>query len=373
MIKDIRWSIYGVVLCLILLPMVGSYYALRTITDSASSIGLSPTIVEELQNSSVHLKDLAKLDPTHADAYRAEFNQLQDTKLGYQTLLELRPTLDRSYLEVYFIVFGVSLLVALILATWLNRRIIRTHDLALRGIKAAEERNLYLENREAWRLVAQKFVHEVKNPLTPLNMMVGHVLSKYDALPGPNTEFKNVLTETRDMVLEETSKIARWVEAFSKFAQIPDAQNVTMNLSEILGGFSVRYAEQWPNLSFKLLLVDAQDLEARGDPVLFKQVLFNVAKNAAEAAGNQRVELAISSESTSNGVKVKLEDNGPGLSESLKTTLFRPYHSSKGKSGGMGLGLAICKKIMLEQGGDIRLLPSEQGCVFELMLPRSMS
>jgi len=370
MIKNIRWPVYFVVLTLTLFPVFGSYYAIKGITDSASTLGLSPAVIGELDNASGRLKELAKINPAGADSYRSEFNHLQETKQNYQVLLDLSPALSRSYLEIFFIIFGIALAGGLVLAAWLNRKIIRSHDQAISGMKMAEERNAYLENREAWRLIAQKFVHEVKNPLTPIKVMVGHLLAKYQAThTARDSGFEEVLQETREMLSEETAKITRWVEAFSKYAQIPDAKVSRIDLQELLSDFSHRHREYWPNVTVTILPSNKPAVVS-ADAELFKQVLFNLIKNSNEAVASRPLQIQISLEEASDGaLDISLQDDGPGLPEKLKNSIFKPYQSSKTELGGMGLGLAISKKIMLAQGGDIQWKPSDSGCTFLLKLP----
>lgn len=371
MIKNIRWPVYLVALALTLLPTLGAFYAVRGILDSATTIGINRGVTEELDRAGTRLKELAKFDPSHEEKYRTEFEKLQETRRNYGLLVDLAPALNTSYMEVFLIILGVALAMALGLAWWLNRKIIGSHEAAVSGMKVAQERNAYLENREAWRLVAQKFVHEVKNPLTPVKVMVGRLLSKYKSTHGePSPEFEAVLQETRDMVSEETDKITRWVEAFSNYARMPDAALRNEDLRRVLEDFLRQYGDYWENLKIQWTATLGYGNWVHCDSVLFKQVLFNIAKNSSEASVGSSLTLSISCEQVDGGYRLILKDNGPGLRPDLPMKLFQPYAGSKANAGGMGLGLAISKKIMLEHGGDIRFLPSNCGCGFELMLRR---
>ena len=377
MIQNIRWPVYLVAVALILLPALGSFYAIEGISDSASTIGLSPAVILELDHSAEHLKKLAKLDASHADEYRAEFNHLEEVKQNYAALIELSPSLHHSYLLIFFLLFGGSLAAALVLATWLNHKIIRSHEFAIQSMQTTEERNSYLENREAWRLVAQKFVHEVKNPLTPMLAMVSHCVLRYKKIHDQvDPEFMKLLGETKEIVEEEVSKIARWVEAFSKYARVPDARLETVSLHALLERFESRHRDYWPNVNIQLQLRTAGPDQVRCDPELMNQVLFNLVKNSVEAAAGQPLVFSCSTleraterrSDGGNSFEFTVSDNGQGMPEKLKQVLFTPYTSTKLESGGMGLGLAICKKIMLEQGGDILFQESPLGCKFKLKL-----
>lgn len=159
---NIRWTVYAVAFILTALPTLGAYYSVRGILDSALSIGLSPQISHELENSGNRLKKLAQLDPSHKQQYRADFENLQETRGAYDTLVELAPTLQSSFVRVFLIVFGGTLLGAAVIAIWLNGEIIRSHQNATAEVQRANQRIFYLESRESWRLFAQKLVHEVR-------------------------------------------------------------------------------------------------------------------------------------------------------------------------------------------------------------------
>src|SRR4051794_14562680 len=131
MIRNVRWSVYLVALLLTTLPIVGAFYATRGVLESAIGVGLNPRVSAELQKSGQRLKQLAKTDPRNEDTYREEFRRLQQVRSAYDLLLDLSPTLNLAYLKVFFIVTGISSVIAIFLPSWLNRRIIRSHDTAV--------------------------------------------------------------------------------------------------------------------------------------------------------------------------------------------------------------------------------------------------
>jgi two-component system C4-dicarboxylate transport sensor histidine kinase DctB len=103
------------------------------------------------------------------------------------------------------------------------------------------------------------------------------------------------------------------------------------------------------------------------DPLLLKQVLFNLAKNAVEAAPANRVQVSLTTGMKADGTPYLLfADDGPGIAAEVRRRLFQPYSSSKGPDQGMGLGLAIAKKVMQDHGGDIVLLATPHGAAFEM-------
>jgi signal transduction histidine kinase len=380
MMMNIRWFVYTVAILLTVLPAVGGFFATENIVESAIAVGLNPRIALELDRSGTRLKELAKYNPQSKEVYREEFTQLQEIRKAYDVLLESSSALNRAYLEVYGIIFAFALTIALLLAWWLNRKVILSHDTAIQEMRKAQERTLYLENRESWRLFAQKLVHEVKNPLTTVQMMVARLSKKYEFYhtmghmtghaAGQSDPFFDILTETQSMVAEEVQKLDAWVEAFSNYARMPEPKWVRLNLNELLEEFKKQYYDFWPNLKISIDCPILSEAVLMGDPMLLKQVLFNLGKNAAEAAKDEAVHVQIKAEiHEDQTVCLRVEDDGPGIPAHIQSSLFLPYTTTKGQSQGMGLGLAIAKKVMQEHGGDISFVSLPRGSAFEMTFP----
>ena len=370
MIRNIRWSVYLVALLLTTLPIVGAFYATRGVLESAIGVGLNPRVSAELQKSGARLKDLAKLNPSREAEYRAEFIRLQQVRSAYDLLLDLSPTLNSAYLKVFFIITGISALTAIAVASWLNRRIIRSHDTAVSKMSHAQQVASYLNNRESWKLVAQKMVHEVKNPLTPIQVMMARIGKHYETshpLTNQSPEFSALLVETRSMVKEEIGKISTWVEAFSRYARTPEPHMKPTSLLELIESFGQKYTGYFPNLELEIKAENQAAARTTCDPILVRQVLFNLAKNASEAAGEKAITLKLTSGEHVDGTPyIAVSDDGSGIPDKVRARLFQPYTSTKAEGQGMGLGLAIAKKTMMEHGGDIIFVPTPTGTKFEL-------
>jgi nitrogen fixation/metabolism regulation signal transduction histidine kinase len=371
MIRNIRWMVYVVALTLTLVPTVAAFYAMRSIVDSAVQLAFNQSISEELTKSGQRLKELAKAKPENELQYRQEFIELQDLRTAYDTLLSSGGNLQAAYMQVFFLISGLALMAALLLAWWLNRRIIRSHDSAVAQMEKAKERAIYLEQSESWRLFAQKLVHEIKNPLTPVQVMVGRIPQKYETLHStPSPDFMSVLQETKSIVNEEITKVNNWVEAFSQYARMPAPRLKTTESKQLLESFVQQYKDYWPNLEISFSEGDTSPT-LLCDSSLIKQVLFNLAKNSAEATQGKRGKFTLKLYQDLNGTSIQTTDDGPGLSIDLAAHLFQPYATGKGDRG-MGLGLAIGKKILLEHGGDLVFLPTPAGCSFVLNFPSNI-
>lgn len=362
-----RLRIYLVALFLATIPTVMAYFALKGVLYSSLTLGLDQRIEAQLETAGDHLKKLAKLDRKNESIYESQFQHLQEVKGTYSFLLETLPSMHRIYVITFIIIIGMGLGFALILATWLNHKLIQSHESALNQMKASRDQVFYLENRESWRLVAQKLVHEIKNPLTPIQMMVARLPSKYLSSP-TEQEFKRVLDETKQIVTEEIQKVTAWIEAFSKYARMPSPHIVQVEIDQFLEDFQKSYGDYWENL----VLSVKSDPGHIGyfDPMLVKQVLFNLAKNSAESDFTRQIEFSIEVQCGPNGITFRTIDNGPGVPEKLKSHLFQPNISTKGTDQPRGFGLAIAKKILIEHGGDIHLRETPSGCEFEIILPQ---
>ena len=367
-----RLRIYLVALFLVLIPTLASYFAVRGVLSSTLSLGLNQPIEAQLEMAGKNLKLLAKLDFENESVYKQQFLQLQEIKRTYTFLLDTLPSMHRFYIIAFIIAISIGLIFALALATWLNRKIIHAHESALEEMKASQDRVFHLENRESWKIFAQKLVHEIKNPLTPIQVMVARLPGKYLDLHSDrkvNSEFdmafQMTLEETKQIVTEEIHKVNAWIEAFSKYARMPAPEISQVDLKEYILEFQKNYGSYWDHLKISVKFNDLLKPYGFFDPMLIKQVLFNLTKNSAESVTGRDIEFSIEIQShESQGVTLIVRDNGPGLPEAFKDRLFQPNISSKGTDQPRGFGLAIVKKILLEHGGDIRHLELSPGCGF---------
>lgn len=188
---------------------------------------------------------------------------------------------------------------------------------------------------------------------------------------GTQTGFVQTLEDTRGIVHEEIQKIIRWIEAFSKYARMPEPDLRTIRLGPLIRELVQPHRDYWSNAVLRIESA-ANDDEIAADPSQIKQILFNLTKNSVEAANGQPVIIQFRAQPGPNGViALQVQDDGPGLPANVRENLFKPYTTSKSSEKGTGLGLAIGKKIMLEHGGDLALASSPEGCLFELRFPQS--
>jgi two-component system nitrogen regulation sensor histidine kinase NtrY len=232
----------------------------------------------------------------------------------------------------------------------------------------------------AWGDVARRIAHEIKNPLTPIQLSAERIRKKFGPLLGNNSEG---LRDMVDVITRQTDDLRRIVDEFSKFARMPELRRKNEDLNALVSStVSFQQAGQ-PNVLINLYQPNFP-LIVSIDPTLINQALTNILKNAGEAI-ETRMQSAPTSdhdgfidvlvEDGSESVVIKISDNGVGLPED-RSRLFEPYVTTRDK--GTGLGLAIVKKIIEEHGGILKLedsAPFENtgiiGALISIELPKS--
>ena len=224
-------------------------------------------------------------------------------------------------------------------------------------------RRLYMEKVASWQIIARKLAHEIKNPLTPIQMMVTQLVRRYK---GDDAEFTKLLEESKNIITEEVSSLRRMVDNFSEFAQLPEPKLERSDVSETVKHVIDLERAGYPSININYQFTES--LHALFDKDLIKQVLINLIKNAAEAGSTI---INVNLENTGRWISVTIRDNGPGIPAELQNRIFEAYFTTKhtGPSPGMGLGLAVCQKVMLEHGGDLRLSSKPGETIFLMLIP----
>jgi nitrogen fixation/metabolism regulation signal transduction histidine kinase len=225
----------------------------------------------------------------------------------------------------------------------------------VREIRRGRARIEYLQKVSAWQEFARRLAHEIKNPLTPIQLAIQEIRSTYR---GDDPRFEAVLEESNEIIEEEIAVLRRLVGEFSAFARLPRVEPRPTGLDEFL-------AEVTPSLeSFARSRGVALDVE-RGDVTtvveidasMLRRVLDNLVHNAVEAierkgSGDGHVVLRAGREQ-SGRLSLRVIDDGPGIDRGRLDDVFAPYYTTR--PTGTGLGLAIAKKIVLEHGGTLSI------------------
>ncbi len=220
------------------------------------------------------------------------------------------------------------------------------------------------EKRAAWQEVARRMAHEVKNPLTPIQLTAQRLLRRVRE----NRLDSDVVKEGAETILTEVASLARLVDAFSRFARLPAPQPSVVDACDLLRQIATLYGPTHPNILWSWDLPD-REVPVRWDGDMVKRAIINLVDNAVDAvedAGAIRVEL----KERNGTVRIQVEDDGPGVLASDRERLFEPSFSTKER--GSGLGLAIVRKIATDHGGEAYFEPLAKGSRFSVELPKGM-
>ena len=205
----------------------------------------------------------------------------------------------------------------------------------------------------AWGEVARRLAHEVKNPLTPIQLAAERLRRRFiGRLAADDSELLDRATHT---IVSQVEALKTMVNAFGDYARPPQLNARPLALHALVGEVLDLYAND-QRIALTRQFADGE-LRVKADPVRLRQALHNLLKNALEAIGEQRkpqIQVSTQVERGADGAWVELcvADNGPGLPDGFGDRWFEPYTTSKAR--GTGLGLAVVKKIAEEHGGSVR-------------------
>lgn len=223
------------------------------------------------------------------------------------------------------------------------------------------------QKNAAWGEVARRLAHEIKNPLTPIQLSAERLQHKLAGkLAATDAE---ILQRATGTIVQQVEAMKEMVDDFSEYAKPSRKQAINIDLPKLVQEVLSLYALQ-PGVKFKTDY-EAGLLMINGDPVSIRQVLHNVIKNALEAIeakGLIEISLRRVQKNNTDFVEIALYDDGPGIKDEQIEKIFEPYVTTKAK--GTGLGLAIVKKIIEEHGGAIWVDTSRKvGAGFIIQLP----
>jgi signal transduction histidine kinase len=347
------------------IPLLAAFYLLENALRTSLDLGFNPQIVRVLDTSAENLRELARLDDAGRTRYREQFEEIQELRQVYAEPDLVKRNIIGSLKQYFGLGLGVVMLLSIALASLLSRRIARSHARNVAELTRQRDRVRYLEEMSSWQELAKMLAHEIKNPLTPIEVLVTSLSKAY--LGKPQQEFQAQLESTQLMIGEELQHLKATVNKFSEFARLPQVQLMDVDLVEVIG----RQLNALPELSGRAdfeLHAPSNPIPARVDVTLFRQVLSNLLRNGIEANPGKRVRFTVTLEHGAN-VTVRVANDGIPVSPEISARMFDPYVSTKAGADNMGLGLAIVKKIVLEHGGDIRHEARDGHPEFTITLP----
>ena len=241
-------------------------------------------------------------------------------------------------------------------------------------LKNQQEKLLISERHEAWENVARKLAHEIKNPLTPIQLTIDQLKSKY--LTNIDVSKKNKYNENLQTIIKQIKQIENLVNEFSDFARMPKPIFKNNNLIEIIKtnfellkklDSSIKFILNLPNQNKLMLFCDYEQIG---------RAFFNLVKNSVESIQEKGqnaniIDKIINVEilEISDYININIEDNGVGFFNKDKKDLIKPYYTTKQK--GSGLGLSIVNKIINDHNGSIKFINLKNGARLEIKIPKN--
>jgi two-component system nitrogen regulation sensor histidine kinase NtrY len=233
------------------------------------------------------------------------------------------------------------------------------------------------QRHSAWREVARRIAHEIKNPLTPIQLSAERLSRKYSKEITSDPETFNNCTAT---IIRQVESLEQMVDEFSAFARMPSPELAPTNLNELLQNSLFAQGVSFPEISFRRKGLWPDETNVRGDTRLLSQALTNILKNAGEAVQRKmddgvssrfRGEVLVELFQAGERVAIRVTDNGPGWPFKDTDRLMEPYVTTR--DSGTGLGLAIVKRIVEDHRGQLVLEVREgtQGAQTTIFLPRT--
>jgi PAS domain S-box-containing protein len=223
---------------------------------------------------------------------------------------------------------------------------------------------LQAQRDAAWAEVARRLAHEIKNPLTPIQLSAERVEVRLaPKLAQPDAE---MLTRSTRTIVNQVAALKRMVDAFSQYARTPEPAMHELDLNALVREVLTLYESLGSSIQVELTTNLPPIV---GDAAQLRQVVHNLLQNAQDALGEtSEPRIIVRSELGGNAVRFSVMDNGTGFPENLMKRAFEPYVTTKPK--GTGLGLVIVKKIVEEHGGDVTIANvAPQGARVTITLP----
>jgi two-component system, NtrC family, nitrogen regulation sensor histidine kinase NtrY len=360
----------------------------RQLSTAWFRLGLQPEVISALEGSQEDRRQLARLDPRRETEYRRRFEEDQALLNRLRILEHNRKEILRRYEMILLMVVGGVLAVAggahLVRQGRRERRIDKLRaalvqlsagqenvDIGDRGkdtigriaamieetsrVMARDRRRLAaLQNLSTWQETARRHAHEMKTPLTAARLELTRLRELV------NGESKQAV----ESLGEELDRLSRFTREFTSFARLPKPRLEVHDLGTVVSEFASTFDLAWPSLALRVSAPG--QLLATVDRELLRQTLVNLCDNSAHAQA-RTVNFQVGR--NGSGIYIEIADDGPGIAPEIRGRVFEPYVTTRKVGEGMGLGLAISKKILLDHGGDLELVEtSAAGTTFRITL-----
>lgn len=370
----------------------------RQISGAWFRLGLQPGIATALERSLDDQKALARLTPSRETEYRSRFEETQALLNHLRILQHNREEIVRRWEMIVIAAVGGVLAAAggahLLRQSRFDARLERLR-IALVALSAGQEdldlgerrrdtlgriaamveetsramardrkRLAYLKNLSVWQETARRHAHEMRTPLTAARLELARLQQLLEG-----DEARQIAAS----VGEELERLGRFTQQFTSFARVPEPHLDVHDLGPVVSEFVGTFAAAWPGLTLRFE-PPGKALCAAVDRGMLRQALVNLCDNSAlalRAFDGRRGTVTLKLSESGRCVCLDVADDGPGIPAEIRSRVFEPYVTTRKIGEGMGLGLAISKKILLDHGGDLEILEtSTSGTTFRLTFPR---
>ncbi len=358
---------------------------------------------ELIQNKQYSIKQVERIGALEYQSYYSTLFDENRNLIGYVHLPYFSKSLDlknefSNYLGSLLNISTLLLMISLLIASYIGRSLVRPLKLMIENlarIKVGEQNtaiawsrndeigqlidqyNIMLKKLEvstellaqseregAWKEMAKQVAHEIKNPLTPMKLHLQHLQMSINR---DDDDIKEKVGNISRILIEQIDQLSRMAEEFSSFAKMPLAMLEVCNIYQVLESCIMLFQSQNDlEIEFE---TDVRDVSVYIDKGQMQRVFTNILKNAQQAAkDNEACKIVVRMKVIDNQVEISFEDNGKGIEEELKDKIFHPSFSTK--NSGMGLGLAISRKIVEQVHGQITFVSeTNKGTIFYVILP----
>ena len=251
-------------------------------------------------------------------------------------------------------------------------RLNKNFNLMIEKLKTQQEKLLTTERHEAWENVARKLAHEIKNPLTPIQLTIDNLKTKY--LPNIENDKKVKYQQNLQTILNQIKQIENLVNEFSDFARMPKPLLKKNNLNELIKENINLVSKIDGTIKIRLINHTSKDVITKFDNEQFNRLFFNLIKNSVESIQEKvkkdnKISKNIDIEiiQRRDYININLFDTGIGFRDKKTKDLIKPYFTTKKK--GTGLGLSIVDKIISDHNGSIKFLNHKNGAKIQIIIP----
>jgi signal transduction histidine kinase len=300
-----------------------------------------------------------------------------------------------AYINIYVILIALSILIALVISNYVARpikiivskfrevkllgqnekiswgrkdeigKLVTEYNRMIDALSNSAELLARSERESAWREMAKQVAHEIKNPLTPMKLSVQYLERTWN---DKSPDWGKRLSKFTQTMIEQIDTLSAIASEFSDFAKMPVTRKENTNLGEIIQN-AISLFKNYENVKIAFTKQNFDEIIVYADKEQLLRAFNNLLKNSIQAIGNSpNGKIYIDIKTRSQNCEIKISDNGGGIPAELNEKVFSPNFTTK--SGGMGLGLAIVRSVILNSGGEISYSSKEgHGTTFFINLP----